>query len=90
MKIRTMVLGVTVLGGTVLAGSAAPTASAQYVCHWAYLPDAYGNCIPDMGYDLDCAEIGYGIYQLADPYTDPYGLDVYNGVGNGWTCDGIG
>src|SRR5689334_8499266 len=66
------------------------TASAQsYGCNPAYVATA-SYCIPNVPYDLNCVDIGYAVVQLVDPYNDPYGLDVYNGVGNGWTCDGVG
>lgn len=59
-------------------------AAAQGECH-----PAYGGCLPVV-YDLDCAEIGWAVVQVYDPYNDPYGLDVLYGAGNGWTCDGVG
>jgi hypothetical protein len=49
----------------------------------------HSSCLPIV-YDLDCAESGNAVLQVWDPYNDPHGLHVYNGVGNGWTCDGVG
>jgi hypothetical protein len=85
-----MALGL-VAGMAVPALAAADTASAQtYGCNAAYAPAADGSCIPDAGYDLNCEDIGWGVYQLYDVNNDPYGLDVLYGAGNGWTCDGVG
>lgn len=77
---------VSALGGALVGVGLAGghSVSAQGECH-----PAYGGCLP-VTYDLDCDEIGWAVVQVYDPYNDPYGLDVYNGVGNGWTCDGVG
>jgi hypothetical protein len=76
------VVGTLTLG---LAGFAPGLAEvAAQGCH-----PAYSSCLPIV-YDLDCAESGNAVLQVWDPYNDPHGLHVYNGVGNGWTCDGVG
>jgi hypothetical protein len=73
------VLGGAMAGGVALA---APPAVAQTDCH-----PAYGGCIPNVPYDLDCADVGYAVVPVWDVYYDPYGLDTLYGPGNGWTCD---
>ena len=81
VPIQRFALGL-VLGGAALASTlSAPPASAQE-CH-----PAYGGCIPIVSYDLNCADIGYAVVQVWDVYNDPYGLDTWDGPGNGWTCD---
>jgi hypothetical protein len=84
-KTAQRVLGVCALGGALVGmGLTVDQAAAQGECH-----PAYGGCLPIV-YDLDCAEIGWAVVQVYDPYNDPYGLDVLYGAGNGWTCDGVG
>jgi hypothetical protein len=48
-----------------------------------------GGCLAIVG-DLNCEDIGWQVVQVWDVNNDPYGLDVLYGLGNGWTCDGIG
>lgn len=73
------------VAGAITAGSVAP-AAAQTDCH-----PAYGGCLPYYEGDaMNCADIGEQVVQVWDPYWDPYNLDTLYGVGNGWTCDGIG
>src|SRR5689334_13475765 len=81
-----------VAGLTLTALTGGGTSSAQtYSCNAAYAPNpSDGSCIPDVPYDLNCDDIGWAVYQLYDVNWDPYGLDVWDGAGNGWTCDGIG
>lgn len=64
-------------------------AAAQYTCNPAYLPASDGSCVPYVGDGdlLNCVDIGYREYYLPDVYNDPYGLDDWDGPGNGVTCD---
>jgi hypothetical protein len=78
-------LATGVVAGSLLAVAAlSPASVGAQECH-----PAYSGRLPVV-YDLDCEEIGWAVYQVYDPAYDPYGLDVWDGVGNGWTCDGIG
>ncbi len=72
-------LGVTAMLGIATLVPAAPAAAQS--CH-----PSYGGCLPVV-YDLDCWEIGYAVVQVWNVWDDPYGLDDYDGPGNGWTCD---
>ena len=80
--------GLVAVVGTLSLGLAALVPGTNVVsaqeCHPAYSP-----CLPIV-YDLNCEDIGWAVHQVYDIYNDPYGLDVYDGVGNGWTCAGIG
>jgi len=80
--LRHLALGSLIaLAGLGFGSASIPPAAAQG-CH-----PAYGGCIPDVPYDLNCADIGYAVVQVWDVYWDPYGLDTWDGPGNGWTCD---
>lgn len=86
-----MALGsVAAIGLPVLSSGSA--VAAQTACNAAYVPDQYGNCVPDWGPGdvLNCTDINWGVFQLRDVNNDPYNLDTLYGPGNGWTCDGIG
>jgi hypothetical protein len=81
MPVRRLALGL-VLSGAALAGGLSAAPAAAQDCH-----PAYGGCIPNVPYDLNCVDIGYAVVQVWDVYWDPYGLDTWDGPGNGWTCD---
>jgi hypothetical protein len=70
------------LGSAAMAPGLSAVPASAHECH-----PAYGGCIPNVGYDLNCADIGYAVVEVWDVYNDPYGLDTLNGPGNGWTCD---
>ena len=78
---------VSALGGALLGlGVSTPAEVSAQSCH-----PAYGGCLPYYEWDaLNCADIGYQVVQVWDPAWDPYNLDTLYGMGNGWTCDGIG
>jgi hypothetical protein len=66
-------VGLAVLGG---GGEA-----AAQECHPAYV-----ECVPWVEYDLNCDDLGYAV-NLYDPYNDPYGLDGWNYVDDGFGCE---
>lgn len=81
--VRSLVLAFAITGAGVVAGMAPAEAQS---CH-----PAYGGCLPYYDGDaMNCDDIGNQVVQVYDPAWDPYNLDVLYGVGNGWTCDGIG
>jgi hypothetical protein len=74
-----------VLAGTVIGGAAVVSSApvAAQGCH-----PAYGGCLPWYEGDaLNCADLWYQVVEVWDVYNDPYGLDDWDGPGNGWTCD---
>lgn len=89
MRART-VLAAAALFASAAAPAMIPSDASAQGCNSAYYADSYGNCVPASYYDLDCADINFGVYQLVDVNYDPYNLDTVGGPGNGWTCDGIG
>jgi hypothetical protein len=93
MRAKRRLIALSLLASVGLpAFSHGSSVTAQMACNPAYLPDQYGNCVPDYGYGdvLNCADINWGVFQLVDVNNDPYNLDTLYGPGNGWTCDGVG
>ncbi len=74
------VAAATALGLTALVGFGAGEATAQE-CHPAYV-----ECVPWVDYDLNCEDIGFPV-TLYDPNDDPYGLDGWNYVDDGYGCE---
>ena len=83
-------LGATLGAGMTAAGLGALPAGAQS-CDPAYV----SHCVPPLAEtgDLNCEWFyaqGISMIQLADPATDPHGLDGWNYVDDGWGCEGEG
>ena len=83
-------LGAMLGAGMIAAGLAAVPTAAQS-CDPAYV----SHCVPPLAEsgDLNCEwfyEQGISMIQLADPYTDPHGLDGWNYIDDGWGCEGEG
>ena len=47
-------------------------------------PNYGGGCVPLVGYDLDCGDIGFKVQVLG---SDPHGFDR---DGDGWGCESNG
>ena len=77
------------LGAAMTAAGLAAVPAAAQSCDPAYV----SHCVPPLSEvgDLNCEwfyEQGLSMIQLADPYTDPHGLDGWNYVDDGWGCEG--
>jgi len=55
--------------------------TAAQECHPSYV-----ECVPWVDYDLNCDDLGYPV-TLYDPNDDPYGLDGWNSVDDGFGCE---
>jgi hypothetical protein len=89
-KLGRIALGAALGGGMLVAGLGVAPAAAQ-ACDPAYI----SHCVPPLSEtgDLNCDWFyaqGISNIQLADPYTDPHGLDGWNYVDDGWGCEGEG
>jgi hypothetical protein len=72
------------LSAAVALGLAGLTSGAEVSaqeCHPAYV-----ECVPWVDYDLNCDDLGYPV-NLYDPNDDPYGLDGWNYVDDGFGCE---
>jgi hypothetical protein len=63
------------------AGFAGVADAPAQECHPAYV-----ECVPWVDYDLNCDDLGYPV-NLYDPNNDPYGLDGWNYVDDGFGCE---
>ena len=64
-----------------LAGVAGAGPVSAQECHPAYV-----ECVPWVDYDLNCEDLGFAV-TLLDPADDPYGLDGWNYVDDGFGCE---
>jgi hypothetical protein len=64
-----------------LAGLAGGGVVSAQECHPAYV-----ECVPWVDYDLNCDDLGYSV-NLYDANDDPYGLDGWNSVDDGFGCE---
>ena len=81
---RKHVVGVVGVVGTALTLGLALVVGGEVSaqeCHPAYV-----DCVPWVEYDLNCEDLGYPV-TLYDPFDDPYGLDGWNYVDDGFGCE---